>query len=718
MITIDVKKIALTILFLLTKQFSTAQGFSNVSDEAGIKHTYQDIHTMGGGLAFFDYNNDGYEDLYLTGGTDSDKLYKNNGDGTFTNVFSEVGLSKVADFFTRGVIAGDINNDGYKDLFVTTDDGFSNLLLLNNADGIFENISEAAGITEKAWSTSASFGDYNKDGLLDIYVCNYVEYGEDLPFDTNIERTIPNFLYENQGNNKFINRASSCGVLDRGAGLAVAFTDVNADHNPDILIANDFGDTYAPNALFMNNSDNTFTNKAQQAKMNYGINGMGVAIGDYDKDGDFDYYITNMADNLLHNKNDDILGFREMSSGAKVGVPDLTSWGTAFFDYDHDSNLDLLVVNGNLVPAPIPESTLLFKGTGENSFSDVSVDQNITNSHGRGLAIGDYDNDGDIDFAISVIPENADDKDLLTGAILQQNNNDYNGNWLKVKLEGVYSNKNGIGSKLKLYVNNQLLMREIDGGSSYMSHNSTIAHFGLGDVQHMDSLEVYWTGGTRQVIYNINPNQTLTIKEEKPRLSIFNYSICEGDSLLILGEYQKRPSVYYDSLKNGQGNLYEIIETHLTVEPVKRDTTYITLASGEKFQGNMILNDTIIVETNTPDGHCSEQVYNINVKNKLVTALNNNATFNKKYEILINPNPVSSHTIEIEYYLSAITNVRISLFNYNGKHLRTLNIQNDQIGEQQNTLYVGDLKPGIYFGRLIYKNETEYTNTHFKILIK
>lgn len=151
--------------FSFMQQLLVAQGFSNVSDEAGIKHIYKDIHTMGGGLAFFDYDNDRYEDLYITGGKAEDKLYKNNGNGTFTNVLADAGLSKVASIFTRGVVAGDINNDGYKDLFVTTDSGFSNLLLLNDTDGTFSDISASAGITEKVWSTSASLGDYNRDLL-------------------------------------------------------------------------------------------------------------------------------------------------------------------------------------------------------------------------------------------------------------------------------------------------------------------------------------------------------------------------------------------------------------------------------------------------------------------------------------------------------------------------------------------------------------------------
>ena len=223
------------------------QTFREVSAAAGIRHYCLDPHRICGGVAFFDYDGDGFDDLYLTGGRRADRLYRNRGDGTFEDVTKRAGLKFVEDYTTVGVASGDIDNDGDRDLFVTTFEGEPNLLLRNNGDGTFSDISEAAGIDGEVWSTAVSFGDYNLDGFLDIYVANYATY-DGLPYDEHLTGGYPNSLYRNNGDNTFEEVAAEAGVDNfDGLTLAVAFVDLNLDGHVDLYVANDFGQIYLEN---------------------------------------------------------------------------------------------------------------------------------------------------------------------------------------------------------------------------------------------------------------------------------------------------------------------------------------------------------------------------------------------------------------------------------------------------------------------------------------
>jgi hypothetical protein len=497
--------------------------FVEVARRAGIDHACHDTNRVCGGAGFFDFDKDGYPDLYLTGGTKADKLFRNNGDGTFRDVTKRAGLSFMGKLTTVGVVTGDIDNDGDRDVFVTTAEGFRNVLLRNNGDGTFTDISERAGITGTAWSAGAAFGDYDLDGLLDLYVGNYCTYDAE-PYDENLTGGIENQLYRNLGNNRFEEVAVATGVNNpNGLTLGVRFTDFDGDGDLDLYVANDFGDMFEPNAFFRNEYPNAvFTDISKASGTAAQINGMGIAVGDYDEDGDLDFYVTNIAGNLLYGNT----GTGTFDDAARArGVDDSlsTSWGVAFLDYDNDTHLDLLLANGRVLPrynmadfrhvARLlnKHENRLFKGDGTGSLIEVSDEVGIADTtRGRGLAVADIDNDGDLDFFVAVV---AHSPRIRARSLLYRNDGGNTQNWLRVSLEGTKSNKDGVGSLVTVVAGGRRLIREIDGGSSYVSHSSTVAHYGLGTLTKADSVIVTWPGGGQDVITNVTANQMIHIVE-------------------------------------------------------------------------------------------------------------------------------------------------------------------------------------------------------------
>ena len=514
------------------------QTFTEVSRSLGIDYAALPNFLMGGGGVFFDYNNDGYLDLYFTGGNRRDLLYKNNGDGTFTEVGEAAGILETEEYYSMGVATGDVDNDGDRDLFIATfgreaDQFARNLFYRNNGDGTFTEVGTSVGITHPSYSASASFGDVNMDGYLDIYVANYVITQGSIETDAqgNIiafsPECHPNFLYLNNGDGTFSESAALLG-LDNvfegngGCGLAVAFTDYDNDSYPDIYIANDFGEWASSNKLYRNNHpQELFQDVSLETRMNIQMFGMGIAIGDYDEDQDLDYYVTNIRGNvLLQNQGNGtfadvapILGVDNVFTGDKF----TTGWGAVFFDYDNDSYLDLALANGFVGTEPIISTAVrdedkLYHNNGDGTFTDVSVQEAFNNAEiNRGIIVGDYDNDGDLDVFVSVLE---DFESVDPHMLLYRNDLDNDFNWLKVDLRGTRSNRDGFGSRLRLFAGNRTLLREIDGGSSFASQNSTTAHFGLGTIDAIDSLEVIWPGGNRQMLRSLDVNQHITITEE------------------------------------------------------------------------------------------------------------------------------------------------------------------------------------------------------------
>ena len=500
----------ITYILLILTSFSFGQTFTEESQSIGIQHIHIDTTLMGGGAAFFDMDNDGFIDLYLTGGENQDQIYHNNQNGTFTEVGTAAGINFTQNVKTTGVTTGDINNDGFRDLFITTNEEHHNLLLLNNGDNTFNDISLSAGIQDTAWSTSATFGDVNLDGYLDIYVSNYVSYLQ-YPFFDFLISGISNYLYLNNGNGTFSEASISTSTSNNGATLASAFTNFDNDNDIDIFLANDFGSFSGGNALYQNQgTGSNFINIATSSGIYAEINGMGVAIGDYDEDSDFDYYITNMMGNLLHTNNNDAT-FNEDAFTNGVISDDVVSWGTFFFDYNNNTYLDLFTSSGGIMNTALPQQNKLFQNQQNGTFLNVSTAEGIIDvKRSRGAIHGDIDNDGDLD----IVTVNVEYNPLTSENISVYKNNLGNGNnWLQISLIGTTSNKDAFGSKIEVFSNGRSWIREIGGGSSYLSQNTSVAHFGLGNYTTIDSVKIKWPNGNIQVETGVNVNQHLLITE-------------------------------------------------------------------------------------------------------------------------------------------------------------------------------------------------------------
>ena len=517
----------------MNAQVQTDTHFIEYNTEAGINHIVTHNNFMGGGAAFFDANNDGYDDVYITSGFGMDHFYVNNGDGTFSNKNIEAGLSFTDSLYTMGVIAGDIDNDGWKDLFVTTNRTISgapakNLLLYNNGDGTFEDIWTDA-LDEKVFSIGATFMDYNLDGLLDIYVVNYVKSIGFLEDDNGVitgfdHECYENHFYKNLGDGNFQEIGEWLGLDDEGCALAVTATDFDMDNDMDIYIANDFGEFIIPNRLY-ENVNSSFEDVSESTESNLPMYGMGIAIGDIDNDLDLDYYVTNFGKNRLISNEENV--FEDVTDICGVGnewIDDTETnltvgWGSSFADIDNDKDLDLYVANG-YVPSPsfLPSSLfmndILYVNEGNMTFTEADSTYGITNRNvSRGMTHSDYDNDGDIDYLSVVLNVPVNNPGWYT--VLYKNEIGNQKNWFQVTLEGIDVNRDAYGSKVYIHAGEETYIRELNGGASHCSHLSSKLHFGLDDITMVDSVTVIWTGGRRtQVAYDFEANQHIHIVED------------------------------------------------------------------------------------------------------------------------------------------------------------------------------------------------------------
>lgn len=508
---------------------SHAQQFTDVTEDSGINHQYEVYEgTFGGGVTVFDFNNDGFEDLYITSGIKDDKLYLNNGDGTFKNVFEGSGLEVTSKYVTQGVVSADVNRDGFRDLFITTittTDGKNiiprakNLLFLNNGDSTFKDVTNEYGLEDlNSFSTGPSFGDIDADGYPDLFVGNYFqEFTGKLGIikDATIvsaNQTAKSYLLKNEGGKSFENVYDDYGLGHKGFGFGGVFTDFDNDQDQDLLVNQDFGYKAVPNFLYQNEYPNEhFEDASKQTEMDLKINAMGAAVGDYNGDGWMDYYITNIKFNMLMENQGNGRSFEDKAK--ELGTYNLAiSWGANFADFDHDQDLDLFVSNGDLNPNCTPMSNFYFDNN-DNTYTEKGRELGINDyGIGRGSVIFDMDNDGDMDLLV------VNQKPILNYPIASTTrlfrNDIATGNWLKVALKGVQAESNGIGSRVTVITKGKRLIREIDGGgSSHLSQNSVIAHFGLGANTKVDSVIVDWTGGNTQVLTNVETNQQLQIIE-------------------------------------------------------------------------------------------------------------------------------------------------------------------------------------------------------------
>ena len=513
----------------------------------GVDHKRSIIEAKGSGLAFFDYDNDGWLDIYLTNGDRLDahwppgkaptsRLYKNNRDGTFTDVTEKSGLARTG--WQTGVCVGDYDNDGKDDLFCCF--WGHNILFHNNGDGTFTDVTRKAGLYQKdvRWGAGCTFLDYDRDGFLDLFVCNYIKLDPDkipsadathycqwkgvpimcgprgLPADTNI-------LYHNNGDGTFTDVSEKAGILKTGPRYSITAVsyDFNNDGWPDIYVAVDS----QPSILFQNNHDGTFTDVAVLANCAYSDSGheqagMGIAVADYDCDGWFDIFKTNFADdtcNLYHNNGDGT--FSDVTFAAGIGVNSgYVAWGCGFIDYDNDGWPDILQVNGHVYPEidtynfdqKFKNPRLVYRNLGDGRFKDVSSQMGPGISEhfsSRGAAFGDYDNDGDMDALILNM------NDLPS---LLRNDGGNKQNWIKLKLVGTKCNRTAIGARVRVFTGKHIQMDEVHSGASVMSQSDLRLHFGLGKLETVDAIEVKWpTTQKIERFTRVKANQILTIRE-------------------------------------------------------------------------------------------------------------------------------------------------------------------------------------------------------------
>jgi len=507
--------------------------FVEVTASAGIQHQFEVYEGMfGGGVCVFDLNKDGFEDLYMTSGMKEDVLYLNKGDGTFENIYEGSGLEVSRNYVTQGVVGADVNRDGWVDLYITTittKDSIKriprarNLFFLNNGDNTFTDATEAYRIEAlNSFSTGANFGDFNADGYPDLYVGNYFRnYQGELTYididDATIvgaNSTSEGYLLKNVKGRYFEDVFRDYGLDFTGYGFGGVFTDFDNDSDQDLFVNHDFGFKKEPDLLLENQyPQKSFKDVSQEYEMDLEINSMGTAVGDYDQDGDMDYFITDIRFNHFMENQGVGKPFRDVLKIKGMNIHTI-SWGANFADFDHDGDLDLFVANGDLNPNTTPMGDFYFENN-DNTFIEKGRAKGVSDyGVGRGSVVFDMENDGDLDILV------VNQKPVLAypvSSVTRLYRNDSTvGNWSKIALRGIEAESHGLGSRVKVIAGELQMIREIDGGgSSHLSQNTTIAHFGLGQAISIDSVIVTWTGGKRQILTNQPINQLIVIEENQ-----------------------------------------------------------------------------------------------------------------------------------------------------------------------------------------------------------
>jgi len=500
--------------------------------------------TTGAGCAFLDYDNDGWMDIYLVNSGKCDffspdpalrnALYHNNRDGTFTDVTEKAGVG--AGGYGQGVGVGDYDGDGFPDLYVTQYG--RSILYHNNGDGTFTDVTEKAGVAAPGWSSSAVWFDYDNDGRLDLFVCRFVDFdkSKNLPCeaDNKLGYCIPrlykptaSWLFHNNGDGTFTDVSKASGIANYlGKAWGVVATDINNDGRLDLFVANDT----APNFLFANRDGGKFEQIGEPAGVAYSEagrprSGMGVDSADFNQDGWMDLFVANIDHemySLYRNNHDETFDDEARSSGIATATRLMSGWGLKFFDYDNDGNLDLFLSNGNpddLIQVyhkdvGYQEPLLLFHGSSGGSFQDVSAQSGPVFAKplsARGMAIGDFDNDGAVDVLISI---NDGAPILLHNQAGKQNH------WLGVHLVGTKSNRDAVGARIVYQSGDLKRSRMKVGGGSFLSSHDPRLVLGLGARTKLDWLEVTWPGPSKRIerITDLPVDRYITIVEGEGKL--------------------------------------------------------------------------------------------------------------------------------------------------------------------------------------------------------
>jgi len=528
--------------------------FRDVASEAGIAFQHHSapekryiVESMSGGVAVFDFDDDGRSDIYFVNSLTVDTakspraarsaLYRNMGDLKFVDVSEHAGVAYPG--WGMGACTADVDGDGGEDLYVTALD--RNRLYRNNRDGTFSEVAEQAGVAASGWSAGCGFADYDRDGDLDLFVSRYVkidldhlpEFGKDKTCQYRGiavqcgPRGLPgegDLLFRNDGGWRFTDVTHAAGVSDpRGYyGLGLAWLDYDDDGWLDLFVANDS----SPNLLYQNQKDGTFKELAFPAGVAVSEDGseqgsMGVAVGDYENRGSFSLFVTNFSEEYNALYRDEGVHFSDVSFRSKTAASSLpfVGWGTAFFDYDNDGWEDLIAVNGHVYPqldkaklgasAGYRQRKLLYHNRGDGTFDEVAAGFGpvLTEERvSRGLAVGDFDDDGRLDIVIN---------DLDGSAQLLHNELSGVGNWLLVKLDGKGKNTRAIGAAVTVKAGKLNMKRLVQSGTSYLSQDDTRRHFGLGQAALADSIDVRWPDGTVTKVENVKANQVVEIRQPR-----------------------------------------------------------------------------------------------------------------------------------------------------------------------------------------------------------
>ena len=523
--------------------------FTDITAQAGI--TWQQfsgespdrflIETMGGGVAFLDFDSDGLQDIFFVNGGETphgkspvpvrNALYHNLGNGKFENVTAQAGVDRLG-FYGMGVAVGDFDNDGFPDLYVT---GYpASALFHNNGNGTFTEVADRAGVKNTGrWAASAAWFDYDRDGRLDLVVTNYVRFSFENPKKCEVNgmrsyceqvayQGMPLTLYHNNGDGTFTDVSATSGLEKfTGRALGVVAIDVDDDGWADLFVARDA----SPNLLLINKHNGTFEDAALDAEVAYDQNGMaragmGVDAEDIDGDGVPDFVVTNFNDqyhSLFQGSHSFPYKDRTSASHLAGFTKSYVGWGAKFLDYDNDGNLDLMLVNGHInqviestrADVKYKEPPLLLRNDGRGTFQNLgeAAGTAFGSSYvARGLAVGDFDNDGDPDVVFTT----------LNGApVLLRNNVGQSNNWIGFELQGTRSNRDAIGAKITVFSGNRRIVRWITGGSSYLSSNDKRVLVGLGHLPAGANVnaEIRWPTGDLQKLPKLEPNRYHRIKE-------------------------------------------------------------------------------------------------------------------------------------------------------------------------------------------------------------
>jgi enediyne biosynthesis protein E4 len=521
---------------LLTPPAANEDYFQEIGQEVGIdfvnsigeEHLNNIIESVGGGAAFLDYDQDGYIDIYICNGTwiegfsqgpkpdklPENHLYHNLGNGTYEDVTRKAGVG--GPFFSMGITVGDFNNDGYPDIFLSNYG--PNVLYKNNGNGTFTDVTKHAGVAGgNECSVGSVWLDYDNDGLLDLYVGNYLFFDPDykyfyapdgfpgpMAYDAQ-----PDVLYHNKGNGEFEDVTKSMGITDTdGRAMGVGAADYDDDGFVDIYVAND----HTLNYLWHNDAGKGFSDRGTMSGTGFSQAGeatvsMSVDFADFNGDSLLDMFVSDDSYcSLYENLGNGLFSEKGVASGISTAAAQFVGWSSSFFDFDNDGDADIFKTNGALKHLYGQEDQI-FENLGEGKFRDASLELGKyfeKEMVGRGVALGDYDNDGDIDALIV---------NLNDHCVFLRNNKGNQNNWLTLNLIGTTSNRDAVGARVKLLSGGKTQSAQKKSASGYLSQNDPRIHFGLLKNEMVEKIEIRWPSGKVQVLENVKPNQILTVTE-------------------------------------------------------------------------------------------------------------------------------------------------------------------------------------------------------------